>query len=115
MPIISRSCFGKVSEKPLIEYVSESDALDGAEYTHRKYGSRMVPYRCATCDWWHLSPTNRQTPNSTCVCTGRDGRPKASYASDEDAERRAEILQEERGVKLGVYRCNQGGWHLTKG
>ena len=44
----------------------------------------------------------------------KDGKPKASYQSKDDAERRADILRKEQGVSLKVYPCKHGsGWHLT--
>lgn len=112
----SITCTGKVSKAALTEYESEAEALEGAQYAFFRYGQQNVPYRCKQCGLWHLSPANRQTPSSTCgVCQGQDGRPKASYASQQDAERRAEILRREQGLQLRAYACDYGGWHLTKG
>jgi len=111
----STTCIGKVSKNPLTEYDSEAEALGGASYAIERYGQHNVPYRCNRCRLWHLSPANRQTPSVTCgVCHGQDGRPKATYASEQDAERRAAILFREQGVQLRTYECDHGGWHLTK-
>lgn len=112
----SHTCTGKLSGKPLTEYPSEEMALNGAAYALRKFGNSMVPYRCDACGWWHLAPADRQTPSSTSSsCRGRNGQPKATYDSESDARRRAEILEDEQGVRLQTYRCDCGGWHLTKG
>jgi len=113
----SPTCIGKKSGKPLIEYTSEEDALEGAEYSRERYGTRMVPYQCDTCGMWHLSPEGRQTPSSKCpICRGADGKPKDSYQTEDDAWKRARILRKEQGAVLRVYRCEHGhGWHLTRG
>ena len=111
----SSTCVGKVSRAPLTEYDSRDEALDGAEYVLSAHGKRMTPYRCSRCGLWHLAPNDRQTPSRECqYCCGRDGRPKATYETQEAAERRAEILERERGVYLRAYPCSGGGWHLTK-
>jgi hypothetical protein len=111
----SSTCTGKVSKAALTEYDSEIEALEGARFALDRYGQENVPYRCNRCGLWHLSPKSRQTPSTTCgVCQGQDGRPKATYASERDAERRAEILFREQGVLLRAYPCDYGGWHLTK-
>ena len=113
----SATCLGKKSGKPLLEYDTEQEALEGAAYTRQRYSSRMVPYRCDTCGKWHLSPESRQTPSHKCShCTGTDGKPKDSYQTEEDARRRAAILRREQGAVLRVYPCEHGsGWHLTRG
>lgn len=112
----SDTCTGRRSGQPLTEYDTEADALCGAGYAQREYGSLLVPYRCDRCSCWHLSPASRHTPCRQCHrCVGRDGRSKAAYTDREAAERRAEILLEEQGVRLRAYPCDYGGgWHLTK-
>lgn len=112
----STTCTGKISGKPLTEYDSEFDARQGADYARYAHAKDVSPYRCPRCSKWHLAPTSRQTPSTTCYsCTGKDGRPKAAYATEQDAERRAEILAAEQGVHLRAYACDLGdGWHLTK-
>lgn len=54
-------------------------------------------------------------PTGTCThCTGRDGRSKRTYPSEEDACRSAECRQARGGPRLRAYRCPWGdGWHLT--
>lgn len=111
----SKSCIGKVSGKPLTEYDSESEAMKGADYEKSKYGNSLIPYLCNNCDMWHLALKNRQTPSYECdYCTDSEGEPKRLYQSYEDAERRAEIIYEERGIELDIYECeHDDGWHLT--
>jgi hypothetical protein len=47
-------------------------------------------------------------------CTGRDGRPKRLYSSEEEARRTARHVERTRGVRLRVYQCDwTWGWHLT--
>lgn len=111
----SATCVGKKSGRPLTEYHSQAEAQNAADYVSSAHGREMTPYRCARCGYWHLSPTERQTPSKECTyCSGSDGRPKANYESQSDAERRAEILCREQGVTLRAYPCPYGGWHLTK-
>lgn len=112
----SATCTGKMSGEPVTEYYSEEEAREGADYANATYQSNLVPYQCSRCGLFHLAPQHRQTPSRTCrSCAGANGKPKEAYASQEDAERRAEILRSEQGVNLRVYRCDYGnGWHLTK-
>ncbi len=113
----SSKCVGKTAGGALTEYDSLECARDGARHVKLAYGNDVTPYRCDRCRLWHLAPAGRQTPSSTCHdCAGRDGQPKQAYASEEAAERRAEILRNERLVELTTYCCPHGaGWHLTKG
>lgn len=112
----SMTCIGKVSKAALTEYDSEAEALEGAQFALARHAQQNVPYCCKKCGLWHLSPASRQTPSTTCgVCQSREGRPKATYPSQRDAERRAEILRREQGLQLRAYPCDEGGWHLTKG
>ena len=112
----STSCFSKRTGEPLTEYYSEDEAWEGANYANDQYGNNLVPYQCKDYNHWHLSPEDRQTPNRECYdCTDGGGNYKALYHSEEDAERRAEILYEEQGIRLKVYKCpHNDGWHLTK-
>lgn len=109
----STTCFGKVSGKPLREYHSREEALDGAGFARSRYGSDMEPYCCRRCGLWHLSPAERRTPSTTGSCTDGRGTVKASYPTYDVAARRAEILRRENGVSLRVYDCQCGDWHLT--
>jgi len=112
----SDTCFNKLNGRPLSEYYSKSEALESASYTKRKFGQNLIPYKCDSCGFWHLSPKNRQTPSTTCkYCTDRNGNYKELYQSKSDAEKRAKILARENHVKLKVYQCPYSdGWHLTK-
>lgn len=112
----STTCIGKTSGEALTEFSSRTEAVRGAQYAYSVYGRRMYPYACSRCRSWHIAPAERHTPSAQCsACAGRDGRPKASYESEDDARRRADILRSERGVSLRTYPCRHGsGWHLTK-
>lgn len=112
----SETCYGKKTNRPLAEYDSRSDALEGADYARRHYRQDLVPYECGECGFWHLSPADRQTPSTKCPhCIGADGRAKDSYRTEGQARRRADILQREQDVALKVYPCQYGnGWHLTR-
>jgi hypothetical protein len=112
----STICIGKKSRQPVTEYDSQAEAQDGADHARLIHQSNLLPYRCDRCRLWHLAPKNRHTPSTTChFCTGGNRRPKAAYATEEVARRRAEILGLERGIFLRAYLCRYGqGWHLTK-
>ncbi len=90
-------------------FADRTDAGYAADHAERTYGNRMVPYHCDRCGQWHLCPAERHTPSTEChACS------KRSYATEDGAERRAAILEKERGVYLRVYSCPYGdGWHLT--
>ena len=109
------SCIRRGTRKPLRSYFSRSEAELAAEYVLARFGHDQVPYRCRTCESWHLTPRERHTPSFPCPdCTSGGGEPKASYETEDAAERRASILRRERGVSLRVYDCPYGnGWHLT--
>lgn len=113
----SPTCVGKTSKAPVIEYESEEAAQEAAHYAKKNYRRNLTVYHCDRCGKWHLAPANRQTPSAPCQsCIGNDGLPKASYETEEAAEKRARILRKEQRVLLRTYPCPFGnGWHLTKG
>ena len=112
----STTCFSQRNGKPLMEYSSEMEAQEAADYANAQYRRSMAPYRCSHCGKWHLAPRNRQTPSHPCtVCTDSMGSPKELYESEAAATKRAKIIRKEQGVHLSVYRCPYNdGWHLTK-
>ena len=114
MPYQSEICFKKNGE-PLVTYLSKHDALNGANHVII-YGNQLMPYRCPKCGYFHLTPENRHTPSKKCsYCLDSNGNSKELYETQEAAERRAEIIAEEKGIRLKIYKCPyQDGWHLTK-
>jgi len=104
----AKSCFSRRGA-PRSTYPDRVAAELGAELVLSKYKSHMVPYRCTDCGLWHLCPMSRYTPSEHCdFCS------KQAYESEITAERRAELLELERGVWLRVYACpHRNGWHLT--
>lgn len=113
----SETCYSKKTKEPLTEYYTEEDAQDGADYANSAFDNNLAPYKCGKCDNYHLSPKNRQTPSERCIsCTDRYGKSKELYFTQKDAERRANIIYQERGLSLNTYQCEYSqGWHLTKG
>lgn len=104
----------KKDGKPLKSYESEFEAKEAIEYVKMKYGDEQVIYKCSKCNFWHLSPKERQTPNHKSNCLDSNGKPKQAYPTKESAEARAKIIFEEQGTKLYVYQCDQcGEYHLT--
>jgi hypothetical protein len=112
----SETCFSKKSGQALTEYHCEEEAICAAEYSKDYYGNDLVPYQCHKCSFWHLSPRARQTPSHKCMhCTGGDGISKDTYMTKKDAIKRSDILYDEQGINLKMYRCKYSdGWHLTK-
>ena len=50
-----------------------------------------------------------------CSCTDSKGQPKDLYASEEFAQKEADVLAIQKRVKLKVYACpDSSGWHLSK-
>jgi len=113
----SRTCTSSRNGNALTEYFTEAQAEDSALYIKNTYGKVMVPYCCKQCGRWHLSPQDRQTPSTTCsYCLDSHQQHKELYHTENDALRRANIIQEAKGIQLRVYECPwQQGWHLTKG
>ena len=114
-PSKSETCVGRTGA-PLTEYANLAEAEDGARHARMRYGSSHLPYRCRQCKAYHLAPADRHTPSSACpCCVSVNGRAKESYRSQRDAQRRADILQQEQRVMCDVYACEHGyGWHLTR-
>ncbi len=110
------ACIGKASGTPLKKYYSDSEAHEAVLYVKYNHGKEMTQYLCDKCGLWHLSPVSRATPSHSChYCVGSNGRSKASYRTKQDALLRAEIIEDERGLRLNTYQCSHGdGWHLTK-
>ncbi|MBN2695160.1 hypothetical protein JXR93_10915 [bacterium] len=110
----SLSCFGQISKKPLKTYSSEYEAIDAVQYVKSTYGNNQIYYKCNRCGYWHLSPIERETPSITCQCKDEKGNFKQLYPTKKIAEQRANIIFEEKGIKLNVYECEySNGWHLT--
>ncbi|SFC28228.1 hypothetical protein SAMN05660443_2059 [Marinospirillum celere] len=112
----SSTCFSRNTGKALVYYESEREAQQGADYAYARYESDMVPYKCSSCGFWHLSPRKNHTPSRKCICSSGSGRPKALYLTQQDAMNRAEVIRQEKGISLRAYQCpHYSGWHLTKG
>ena len=112
----SETCFGKVSGQPLSQYCNAEEAQNAADYSKYNYNNDLEPYECNKCGLWHLSPNSRKTPSTKCYrCTAGDGTYKDSYRTKKEANVRADIIDNEQGIDLNIYKCRYGnGWHLTK-
>ena len=111
-------CVSRATGKPLKAYLSEFEAAHCAEIASERYGNPLTYYECDDCGLYHLTPSDRYTPSTECHDCSWSGSYKAKklYLSRAAAERRAEILFEERQVRLSVYPCPyHDGYHLTKG
>ncbi|MCB9746564.1 MAG: hypothetical protein H6741_24380 [Alphaproteobacteria bacterium] len=104
----TRGCISRKGT-PLRAYPDQRSGDAAAERATRRFGERMLAYCCQRCRSWHLCPARRQTPSHDC-----DYCDKRSYETEGGAERRAAIIEAERGKPLRVYECPYGdGWHLT--
>ncbi len=116
MSFKSDTCVGR-NNVSLTSYETNSEADDSIKYIKNTYHKEMVSYKCSSCCYYHLAPSNRHTPLSAtrCSCVDRNGSGKDLYSSKVSAERRAKILFSENGVKLSVYKCREErGFHLSK-
>ena len=43
-----------------------------------------------------------------CGCTGKN-----CYSSRSDALENKRWVEQKRGIRLRIYQCSGGGWHLT--
>lgn len=99
---------------PLKSYATEAEADEAIQYVKARYGNEQVKYKCLKCGFYHLSPKERQTANFLSNCLDSNGTPKHAYQTRADAERRAEIIFQEKKIRLYVYHCDDCGYyHLT--
>lgn len=104
----SKTCLKK-DRTPKAEYYSEAEAERAAKYVKERYENDVVPYKCDECQWWHLCPKDRHPPHEWCKSCGKN-----LYYSEDDAQKRADIIYEEQEIPLKVYPCEYDeGWHLT--
>ena len=96
-------------------YTSEAEAAFQAKYTLVRYQQHQAPYKCSTCNFWHLASKMARALFETCsYCHSRDGNYKLTYPDINIAERRAEALEATAGKIMRPYECPHGeGWHLT--
>ena len=99
----SDTCSSKHVNSPLTTYSSAEEAVYGENYINSEYGNDLVAYKCDNCENWHLSPKNRST--KCYMCTDGHGNNKYLYVTKNDAQIRADILYQERGVLLNSYQC----------
>ena len=104
----------KKDNTPLKSYYSEEEAYRAVEYVRKKYNDEQVIYSCSKCGFYHLSHKNRQTPCHISNCLDSNGKQKQAYETKEAAEKRAEIIFNEKNIKLKVYKCDDCKYyHLT--
>lgn len=112
----SPTCASRSTGKPLMAYQSEVEAQGRARLSTVSLGRDMSSYRCTACQLWHLKPSRpaREQWSKCSYCVGRDGKSKASYPTQQEAERQAERSRERSYVRLRAYGCaHSAAWHLT--
>lgn len=110
-------CTSNKTGKLLQSYSTETEATYYAKISSERYGKSLTYYHCEKCNQYHLTPSDHFTPSSDCYsCSWSDSsKPKKLYSSEEIAQRRADIIYQENGVRLRVYPCpHHVGYHLTK-
>ena len=114
MSFKSNTCIGQNGS--LTSYQNIKEAREAANYQNRYSGFdfKLEPYQCKKCGYFHLGRADRNTHNERSSCLDSNGRPKDGYPTQEDAQRRAEIIKEEKGITLFTYKCPYCmNWHLT--
>ena len=77
--------------------------------------SGFAQYELNKYDLGELASQAGDVQNKMCdSCTAGDGMPKNTYNTKLEADTQADIIFEEDRTYLRVYRCDNGGWHLTK-
>lgn len=89
----SETCFGQ-----MLEQYSDSVLYELNKYDLGDLASQPGEVQSKICD----------------SCTAGDGMPKHTYNTKHEAEIQADMIYEEDRIYLRVYRCDNGGWHLTK-
>jgi hypothetical protein len=89
----SETCF-----EQMLEQYSDFEQYELNKYDLGNLASQVGDAQSKTCD----------------SCTAGDGTPKHTYDTRHKAETQADIIFEEDGTYLRVYRCDNGGGHLTK-
>ncbi len=109
-------CVSKRTGNKIKSYNDIADALYAATRTLEMNGLALVPYQCEDCGMLHLTPEGRKTPSTKCNnCISADGSYKQLYATKQAAQLRADIILQEDGVLLKVYKCGySNGFHLAK-
>ena len=139
----STTGIGKASGKPVLEFDSEHDAQNQANYDETKHGRRMYPYLCPTCHKWHLAPkasftassnfaaapasfsTYRNTTTTTTksftrhrkslTCFGKtSGTPLLEFETEGLAQEQAAFDANKYGKRMHPYHCATcGKWHVA--
>lgn len=115
----STTCFGKRTKKPLLEFETVEEAIEGATYASSKYGNKMAAYHCSTCYCFHLCPATNSPaftqPSKSSYCRGSDQNPLTEYRSEQEAKEGAMHAREQCGNNLVSYECKDcGWWHLSR-
>lgn len=108
----SETCFAEMLDQYLPSQIIENDVLNTIDHEINKQNTSLSLYEIYKYDLPHQ---HRVTPRKKCDrCTGGDGEIKQGYPTKHAAYKTAEVIREEEGKDLRVYKCKYGGWHLTK-
>ena len=109
--------FGEIVEQYLPRNMTQSDALSTLTRLKNNQHEDLIPYELYIYRPLEVFPKLRSAQSNKCdCCTDRNGKPKKTYSTQNQAETFADSIYSEQRVNLKVYRCrNEVGWHLTKG
>jgi hypothetical protein len=108
----SETCFAEMLGQYLPSQVVENNVLNTIEHEINNQNTDFSSYEFYKYD---LPNQIRVTQGKRCDrCTGGDREINQGYLTKHEAHNTAEIIREEEGKYLRVYKCKYGGWHLTK-
>jgi hypothetical protein len=109
------NCVHLGTGRPMMVFHSKTEARRYAKKCKRKH-RKLVPYRCARCDYWHLRTKSNDEHYKVCNCRDHLGRLKRAYLDRDKIEAVcAKINDKARCEAVEVYECPEyyDVWHLT--
>ena len=104
----------KCHGKEINGFTTEEEANSSCEYMTKQFQKEFYVYFCNECKLYHISPKDRQTRSFKSECLDSSGKPKQSYLTEKDALTRRDIIFNEQGKKLFIYKCDKCNYyHLT--
>ena len=108
-------CVHLDSGRPMMVFHSKAEARRYAKICKRKH-RKLVPYRCARCDKWHLRTRLNDAHYKVCKCRDHRGRLKRAYLDRDEIEVVCAKINDKAGCEVvEVYECPDyyDVWHLT--
>ena len=109
-------CVHLDSGRPMMVFYSKAEARRYAKKCKRKH-RKLVPYRCARCDKWHLRTKMNDAHYKVCKCRDHRGCLKRAYLDRDEIEVVCSKINDKAGCEVvEVYECPEyyDVWHLTR-